>query len=560
VATVYLFSSVGVYKIFTQNKVKTVLFNVFTILPVVFIFSNIFTKKIFFITGGMKYYETNFIYVTTLFSLVFIICGICLMWVYRRGISKIKVYLALIIYSVIIILISLQWFNFFREIEMFNLSMCAYLVLLFTQRPELMINTSVNAKSADAFSEESRQTFLLGRERSVVFIKIVNHKNISMYIGQENYSGFLEYISDILFCITSQYKDVFDIYYPGDAFFVLSCEIADKKILLKVADEINYELNKKIAYSDFELKCEISLCVFDIPGDINDVEFFEYFTLNFDKIIGKTLEPVLIKNISSTIEFKIKSEIEKIISNAIKNNHFEVFFQPVYGVKENRFVSAEALLRLKDPVYGYIPPSVFIPVAEGNGLIYKLGDFVLREVCKFISNDAFSALNLDYIEINLSKSQCVQANLVDKFIEAINDYGISPERIRLEITEDSADFKPVIAEQNIRALHDMGIVFALDDYGTGYSNIKKVTSLPFKVVKFDKSFVDEMNNGLMWNVIQDSIHMFKELKMEIFVEGIENKNEADSFKNLNVDYIQGYYYSTPLPEEEFIQFIRHKKS
>ena len=140
----------------------------------------------------------------------------------------------------------------------------------------------------------------------------------------------------------------------------------------------------------------------------------------------------------------------------------------------------------------------------------------------------------------------------------MNVHGVLPEQIRFEITEDSSDSASSLAESNIRTLHGLGVSFALDDYGTGYSNIKKVTGLPLKTVKLDKSFVDEMKDPVMWGVIQDTVHMLKALKMEVFVEGIEDEESAAAFEKLGADSISGYYWATPLPEEEFVQFIRHK--
>jgi EAL domain-containing protein (putative c-di-GMP-specific phosphodiesterase class I) len=557
-AVLLLLSSVGIYKSITAKPFFRIFMSFFSFFPLFLIVLNVFTKKFFFISGAMVLYESSLMLLFFVPNLAFMLAGIFILFIYRKSIPLVKVSVALIIFAINFMFAFSYRPGLYKQIELFVLSNCAFLIYLFTRRPELFINKTVNTKSAELFGIETRQTFLLGRRRNVIFVKILNYSNISMYIGQENYRGFLEYVSDILFSITYPNRNDFDIYYIRDAFFVIVSDSSDFKMIKDTASRINEVLIQNTVYSDFELHPEACVCLLTIPDDINDINFYEYFLANFHKIIGKTEVPLLIKDAASSMEFKIKSQIEKIISDAFENHHFEVFFQPAWGVKEKRFVSGEALLRLKDPVYGYIPPSIFIPVAEENGLIYRLGEFVLKSVCRFIASPEFAKLGLEYIEINLSKNQCVQKDLVDVFLENINDYGISPEQIRFEITEDSADNNAQIVEQNINALHNLGVSFALDDYGTGYSNIKKVTSFPLSVVKLDKSFVDEIHNPVMWSVIQDTIHMLKALKLEVFIEGIEDKKTAETFEKLNVDSIQGYYYSTPLPEEDFIKFIRLK--
>lgn len=149
----------------------------------------------------------------------------------------------------------------------------------------------------------------------------------------------------------------------------------------------------------------------------------------------------------------------------------------------------------------------------------------------------------------------MQADLADKVLEVINRYGISPSKINLEITETAANHAQNIMTSNIERLIDAGISFSLDDYGTGYSNIKSVASLPLSIVKLDKSFVNEEDNPRMWIVLQNTVKMLKDMDMHIVVEGVETEQIVDKFSALDCEYIQGYYYSKPIPEQEFIEFM-----
>ena len=219
-------------------------------------------------------------------------------------------------------------------------------------------------------------------------------------------------------------------------------------------------------------------------------------------------------------------------------------------------------MRLNDPEYGNIPPSLFINYAEKNNKIHIIGDFVLEKVCEFLGSNEGRKLNIDYIEVNMSVAQCYETDLVMKIRNWIDKYRLRTDRLRLEITENAASFNPQIVEKNMSMLYKMGIRFALDDYGTGFSNIKKLISLPFDVVKLNKTFVDEIENPTTETIVKDTIHMLKSLGKEILIEGIETQDRAELFTNfsydkvLGCDYLQGFYFSKPLPQTEFVKFLR----
>ena len=255
---------------------------------------------------------------------------------------------------------------------------------------------------------------------------------------------------------------------------------------------------------------------------------------------------------------QIQSNIDKIIEEALEFKRFQVYYQPIYSVEKGRFVSAEALLRLFDPNYGFISPEIIVTAAEKSGAIHRIGDYVLEEVCRFIASSEFSALGLEYIEVNLSVAQCMRGNLADNVLGIMDRYRVPTETINLEITETaaSASHMQEILEENLRKLEQAGISFSLDDYGTGYSNIKRVIQMPVKIIKLDKSFVDDQHNPKMRVVLKNTVAMLKDINMEIVVEGIETQEMLDFFTELQCDFIQGYFFSKPLPKPEFISFLK----
>jgi len=251
--------------------------------------------------------------------------------------------------------------------------------------------------------------------------------------------------------------------------------------------------------------------------------------------------------------------IDSIINDALKNNLFELHYQPIYSTKQKRFHSAEALIRLHDEKYGYISPDVFIPAAEKSGAIYQIGIFVFEEVCRFIKSDVFQQLNLEYIEINLSVAQCMQDNLANDLLDILHKYDVSPEKINLEITETAMESSYEIMMKNLNALAKAGITFSLDDYGTGFSNIQRIITMPLSIVKLDKSFIDEIHNPDYQVIVTNTIKMLKDLNLKILSEGVEGESQLGFLNEQECDYIQGYYFSKPLTKNDFISFILEQK-
>ena len=185
---------------------------------------------------------------------------------------------------------------------------------------------------------------------------------------------------------------------------------------------------------------------------------------------------------------------------------------------------------------------------------------MIDEVCRFIGTLDFEELGLDYIEINLSAAQCIENDLYERIRESMDKYGVRPDQINLEITETAADYDPEVTDRNINKLSADGIGFSLDDYGTGYSNITRVVQLPLDIVKLDKSLVDDMDIPSMWAVICNTVRMLRRMNKKILVEGVEDKRALNKFIDIGCDYIQGFYFSKPLPAKDYLEFVRERNA
>lgn len=251
---------------------------------------------------------------------------------------------------------------------------------------------------------------------------------------------------------------------------------------------------------------------------------------------------------------------EQLLVDAIDYDRVEVYYQPIFSMGEQRFTSAEALIRIRDKSDKIVPPNTFINVAEQNGMIIRLGEIVFEKVCSFLQEYHPKQLGLHYIEVNLSAVQCTYEHLAENFIRIMKKYEIDPSWINLEITESASVSSKKIFSENIKKLLDYGITFSLDDFGTGQSNLNYIVEMPVNIVKFDRSMISAyFENGKAKYVMDAAMHMIRGMRLKIVAEGIETKEQYDTMKELGIHYIQGYYFSKPLCGNAFVEFIQNSR-
>ena len=243
------------------------------------------------------------------------------------------------------------------------------------------------------------------------------------------------------------------------------------------------------------------------------------------------------------------------MKRAMKEDGFEMYFQPIYSWRENAFLSMEALLRLHDADGTLISPAEFIPVAEEVGIIDEIGWIVLDKVCAFMSK--YPDLEIRMVSVNMSMQQFMDRGFAKKVEACLRKYGVSPERIRIEITERMISENPQRTKDTLRQLTEKGIQFYLDDFGMGYSNFAGVLSLPIETIKLDLTLVQgsfESKRKLL--VLENLVAMLRKAGYSVVAEGIETEEQANTLRILGADRLQGFYYHRPMPEKEIVRLFQ----
>ncbi len=252
---------------------------------------------------------------------------------------------------------------------------------------------------------------------------------------------------------------------------------------------------------------------------------------------------------------RTETDIVHRLKSAISEETLEVWYQPIVHVKSGRFTSAEALVRLPDGKGGFFPAGQVIAFAERGGLVEALGDYVLGHACRFMSLYAHQ-LELEHMGINISVQQLLVENSADHLLEVIRASGVPADRITLEITESVLIQSIEHASSSLDQLRKSGIRIALDDFGVGYSSLNYLSNLPVDVIKIDRSLTRQIYiNPKQRALLHSIVEMAKINSLTVVSEGVETEEDQQLISASGVQYIQGFYYARPMPQEKAIRFL-----
>ncbi|QZY56497.1 GGDEF domain-containing response regulator [Crassaminicella profunda] len=346
----------------------------------------------------------------------------------------------------------------------------------------------------------------------------------------------------------------------GDEFVVLLPGINRGENIGKIANKILKAIREPVIIDDHELYLTISIGVTIYP---DDGEMEETLLTNADVAMYRAKEKG--KNnfqlYTSALNDKALERLamENSLRRALEYKEFVVYYQPKVNAKTEEVIGTEALIRWQHPNWGLVPPQKFIPIAEETGLIVPIGEWVLRTACvqnKALQNAGFPPLT---VAVNLSARQFELQDLTKMVSGILEETGLEPQYLELEITESIAMQNIDHTLKMINELKTMGVKFAIDDFGTGYSSLSQLNSFSINKLKIDRSFVSKIDGEKGNSIIASTVlALGKSLELGVVAEGVETKEQVDFFKENECDEMQGYYFGRPMPNEEFEKFYNKK--
>ena len=555
----FILSEAGVLYVMEKSLNRLVVFGTYGLI-LMMLFSNSFTHQVFTVSIEEGYTRGPRLPILFAMGLLYYLMGYIVLICCRKLIHPVKWWCLMSSYIVGIAAAAWQATHVRTTVEVLAYAIMILMGHLFIQRPEQVVDFSVNIYSWWQYREHLCRCERAKHPLKLLILRYINASEVRALLGEMEYNHYMRHTSrNLRELMGNQYGLVSMYYGPVGCIAIVFDDVnANAEDLVQKIEEYHELRAAEDVMPASVLQLRIAVVRFLI--DITHVEAMINFSVNFPRLMkaGQTLiEP---EQIANKPEITIRNQSAEIIARALERNEFEMYYQPIYSVEHKKFTSAEALIRLNDSKYGFVPPSIFIPEAERLGYMKPIGHFVLDSVYAFLSEVQEEALGLNYMEINLSVQQCVQNNLMQEFAMLEQRYDVSPRQVNLEVTETMSALNPKTMTRNLQNLYERGYRFSLDDYGTGYSNIVRIIHLPIDIVKIDKSLIDKLDEERCRNIIVDTIVTMHHNGLKVVCEGVETEEQARFLESMGCDYIQGFYYAKPMPREAFVAFLReHNK-
>ncbi|MGX6446017.1 putative bifunctional diguanylate cyclase/phosphodiesterase [Neobacillus sp. K501] len=395
-----------------------------------------------------------------------------------------------------------------------------------------------------------------GEPVSVLFIDLDRFKHVNDSLGHNKGDEILKIVADRIETLLPE-KNNMIIRQGGDEFIILVVNSSIEAIKT-TANNLIQALKKPYFLEGQEIhlgaSCGISLYPEHTKNQVNLVVYADLAMYAAKKLGGNRY---IFYDEELGKANKMKPQIESRLRKAIEQGNIEVYYQPKMNAKTNTIFGAEALVRWTDEELGFVPPDIFIPIAEDTGLIHPLWEFVMETACRQMSewNKQFSQNWI--ICVNFSGRQFLEpCNMVNKIKEVLEATNLPPKNFEIEITESILINHSLELVQTLQSIKELGIAIAIDDFGTGYSSLSYLKNLPIDALKIDKSFIQNIDEDLGNSEIPEAvINLARSLHLMVIAEGVEKEYQKEFLLSSDCVLMQGYLFSKPLNKEDFGDFI-----
>ena len=408
----------------------------------------------------------------------------------------------------------------------------------------------------DSLTHSMRQAAEHHWSLAVLFLDVDRFKNVNDTLGHTIGDELLrQFSSRLVDCL--RVRDTIGRF-GGDEFAAILMLPEGAQNAVVVVDKIREVLRRPFDLKGHEVTVTASIGISVFPDDAADPDtLIQYADTAMYRAKEAGRDAFRFFTAEMNAQSMARLELENALRRAIENDEFVLHFQPKVNISSGRISGAEVLIRWQRPGHGMVSPALFIPILEETGLIVRVGSWVINEACRKIAHWRRTSAGAVHLSVNVSGIQFFVGGLEEEVLRAIKEHDISPELLELELTESSLMSnaeETITVLQNLKAL---GIKISIDDFGTGYSSLAYLKRFPIDKLKIDIAFVREVtSNPDDAAIVLAIINMAHSLKLDVIAEGVEKDAQLAYLRRHGCDEMQGYYFSRPLPENEFEAMLR----
>ena len=507
------------------------------------------------LTGWLYQYDANYvyhrgwlIYVLHGVSLVYLVGGVSVMLRNWNAITPVRRRSLLFYMAITLVGIATQIAFVNLRVELFAEALTLIGAMISIENEDDRLDAEAGVYARRALILDFPNITANGKKAHFICLRLVNDDIVLRSLSQSGHERLMRTIADWLKTLTPWYR----IYRTTATSFTLVSLAQDSEEAAGWASTMCARFENPWSVGDLDILMVATVMCAAAPDD------FE----TGDDVLLMAESPVPLGQEGRILAgadldyLKRRAQVESALGHGLQDHNFEMYYQPICRL-DGTVCAAEALMRLHDPELGSIPPDEFIVAAERTGAITHLGEFALRDVCAFLASGEPQEAGVEQIHVNLSMVQCLSPGFEQDLREIMNSYGIDTRSVNFEVTETVAANDNGRVAKLINNLTGDGYLFSMDDYGTGYSSVHSVLAFDFSLVKIDKSILwdaDKSREGAL--ILEDTLRMMHNTGHKTVVEGVETKEQIELLRACNADYLQGFYFSKPLPKAEFLEKVR----
>ena len=557
VLTIYVF---GLYvqcisgHLINRRKNFYLLYSLPTALSFFLITTNFFYHFLFYYDADCNYIRNKAFLVLHAIVIIYLVQAIIVLIRKAAFVQKQKILylfsgLGFVIMGIVVQILFRQ-----LQIQLFTEAVMLSLMTIVFENASLEVDNELNVYKRKELLEFYKTACNMGSQITLIAVSLVNTDQLLSTLSSEERTVAFRTVCDKISKLVGQ-NNVY-AYTTEKYAIMLDRDKIDNYLIVENDYLIALEaiFNQSWTVENKKIYLNALVTVIHLPEDKENITLDSAFHRgrNLDFIDSN----MILRNNKDVDIIRKHTRMLNAVRRACENRSFLVYYQPIWSVDSQSVVSAEALVRMDDAELGFIPPDEFISAAEEYGLISNLGEIVLEKVCEFYANFHPEQYGIEWIELNVSPFQLGDANIVQKFDKLLHKYNVPVSFINLELTETVDVFRNSIFNDTLQQLKDYGFTFSMDDYGTGYSNLSNLMTNNYKTVKIDKSLLWKATDKAGLDFLMITVNQLKSIKLQVLQEGVETKEQLDIITSFGGNLIQGYYFSKPLSDIEFIAYCK----